>query len=505
MIILIFSGSESSRITMVRTIVNMQLVDLNLKLLGEEGVIPPLLEMVSGNVDSSDLSLSALVKLSGCHANKELIAAAGGVPLVLKLMFSPQVHTFTVVKCSEILEKLSEDDGIKFFVDEDGAQLELEPIITNLLALQQKPNSGQNVRRPALRAILGLCRFEAGLVKKAVLTANGVSLVLPLLDDSDSEIRETAISLLFLFSQHEPQGVVEYLLKPRRLEALVGFLENDEKGDVQMAAAGLLANLPKSERALTMKLIELNGIDAILNILRNGRTMEAKENALSALFRFSDPTNLESQRILVEGGAYPLLVNFLRAGSVPAKARAAALIGNLSTSSPKLTVVSKSASCWCFRPSRAPLCLAHGGICSVASTFCLLQANALPDLVKLLHGEVHATAYEAIQTLSTLLEGSPPQRGANVLHGADAIKPILDTLTWGTDSLKEEALGLLEKVFVSKEMVEHYGTAARLLLVGLTGRAVHENGHVGRKAAKVLALLERYSRSSTSLLPGQYG
>lgn len=501
--ILIFSGPESSRISMVRTIVNMELVDLNLKLLGEEGVIPPLLEMVSGNVDSRDSSLSALVKLSGCHANKELIAAAGGVPLVLKLMFSPQVHSFTVAKCSEILEKLSSEDyGIKFFVDEEGAQLELEPIITNLLALQQKPNSGHNVRRPALHALLGLCRFEAGLVKKAVLTANGVSLVLPLLDDSDSEIREIAISLLFLFSQHEPQGVVEYLLKPRRLEALVGFLDNDEKGDVQMAAAGLLANLPKSERALTMKLTELNGIDAILNILRNG-TMEAKENALSALFRFSDPTNLESQRILVEGGAYPLLVNFLRIGSVPAKARAAALIGNLSTSSPKLTVVSKSVSCWCFRPSRAPLCLAHGGICSVASTFCLLEANALPDLVKLLHGEVHATAYEAIQTLSTLLEGSP-QRGANVLHEADAIKPILETLTWGTDSLKEEALGLLEKVFVSKEMVEHYGSAARLLLVGLTGRAVHETGHVGRKAAKVLALLERYSRSSTSLLPGLY-
>lgn len=500
----IIQGPESSRISMVRSIVNMELVDLNLKLLGEEGIIPPLLEMVSGNIESTELSLSALVKLSGCHANKELIAGAGGVPLVLKLMFSPHPRTFIVVKCAEILEKLSsEDDGIKFFVDEEGTQLESEPIITNLLALQQKANSAHNVRRPALHALLGICRFEAGLVKKAVLTANGVSLVLPLLDDPDSEIREIAISLLFLFSQHEPQGVVEYLLKPRRLEALVGFLENDDKGDVQMAAAGLLANLPKSERALTMKLIELQGIYAILNILRNG-TMEAKENALSALFRFSDPTNLESQRILVEGGAYPLLVSFLRAGSVPAKARAAALIGNLSTSSPKLTVVSKSASCWCFRPSRDPLCLAHGGICSVNATFCLLEAKALPDLVKLLHGEVHATAYEAIQTLSTLLEGSP-QRGAKVLHEADAIKPILETLTWGTDSLKEEALGLLEKVFVSKEMVEHYGSAARLLLVGLTGRAVHENGHNGRKAAKVLALLERYSRSSTSLLPGLYG
>ncbi|XP_030974571.1 U-box domain-containing protein 44-like isoform X2 [Quercus lobata] len=501
----IVQGPESSKIPMVRTIVNTELVDLNLKLLGEEGVIPPLLDMASRSFESKELALSALVKLSGCHANKELIAAAGGVPLVLKLMFSPNVRSIIVVKCSEILEKLcSEDDGIKFFVDEKGTQLELESIITNLLALQQKPNSAHNVRRPALNALLGICRFEAGLVKKAVLTANGVSLVLPLLDDSDSEIREIAINLLFLFSQQEPEGVVEYLLKPRRLEALVGFLENDDKGDVQMAAAGLLANLPKSERSLTMKLIELDGIDAILNILKTG-TKEAKENALNALFRFSDPTNLESQRILVERGVYPMLVNFLKAGSETAKALAAALIGNLSTSSPKLTAVTKPTSCWCFQPSRHPLCPAHGGICSVTASFCLLEANALPDLVRLLHGGVHETAYEAIRTLFTLVMEGSPQRGATVLHENDAIKPILETLTWGEDYLKEEALGLLEKVFVSKEMVEHYGSTARLLLVGMTGRNVHEEGRQGRKAAKILALLERYSRSSTCLVPGLFG
>ncbi|KAG2722197.1 hypothetical protein I3760_02G118100 [Carya illinoinensis] len=469
----IVQGPRSSRMSMVRTIVNTELTDSNLRLLGAEGVIPPLLEMTSGNLESKELSLSALVKLS-----------------------------VIVVKCSEILEKLtSEDDGIKFFVDEGGAQLELELIITDLLALQQKANSAHNFRRPALRTLLGICKFEAGLVKKAVLTADAVSLVLPLLDDSDSEIREIAINLLFLFSQHEPQGVVEYLLKPRRLEALVGFLENEDKGDVQMAAAGLLANLPKSEGPLTMKLIELDGIDAILKILRTG-TIEAKENALSALFRFSDPTNIKSQRILVERGAYPLLVNFLRAGSLTAKARAAALIGTLSMSSPKLTVV-KSSSCWCFRPSGNPLCPAHGGICSVTDTFCLLEAKALPDLVKLLSEEEHATAYEAIQTLSTLILDGSPQRGANVLHKADAIKPILETLTWGMNSLKEEALGLLENVFVQKEMVECYGSTARGLLVGLTaGRKVHEDDHLGRKAAKVLTLLERYSRSSTSFPPG---
>ncbi|KAI9073959.1 hypothetical protein K1719_044085 [Acacia pycnantha] len=494
-------GVESSRISMAKTIVNMELSDSNLNLLGEEGVIPPLLEMLSGNIELKEASLSALVKLSDSRANKRIIAASGGVPIILEQIFSPSMRTLIAIKCSEILEKLSADeDGIDFFVDREGKQLELDSIIIKLLALQQSPTLAYSIRKPSLRALLGICKFETGLVKKAVLAARGVSLILPLLDDSDSETRETAINLLFLFSQHEPEGVVEYLFRPRRLEALVGFLETDDN-DVKMAAAGLIANLPKSEKELTMKLIELGGLDAIICILKTG-TMEAKENALSALFRFTDPTNIESQRDLVKRGIYPLLVNFLNTGSITAKARAAAFIGDLSTTTPMLTLTAKSTGCWCFRPSRAHLCPAHGSVCSVSNTFCLLEAQALPGLVSLLCGEVDVTAYEAIQTLSTLVLEDYPQRGAHVLNESNAIKPLMDILTWGSDSLMAEALGLLEKVFVSKEMVELHGATARSRLVGLTGMNIYGDGHLRRKAAKVLSLIERYSRSSSAAVSG---
>ncbi|KAI8004362.1 putative U-box domain-containing protein 42 [Camellia lanceoleosa] len=498
----IMQGPESSRISMVRALVSMELVERNIDVLGEAGLIPCLLEMASGDVESKELSLSMLVKLSGCQENKRRIAASGGVPLLLKLMFSFRLRTIIIAKCLEVLEKLaSNGDGTKFFVDENGTQLELEPTIVNLLAFQQNPNLSYIVRRPALRALLGICQSEAGLVKTAVLSADGVSLVLPLLDDSNLQIREVAINLLFLFSQHEPLGVVEYLLKPRRLEALVDFLERNSNSDVQKAAAGLLANLPKSEESLTKKLIESDGLNVILKILRSG-TMEAKENALSALFRFTDPTNLESQRIVVELGAYPLLVKFLEDGSITAKARAAALIGNLSTSTPKLTVVTKKFGCCCFCHARDRICLAHGGPCSVATTFCMLEAKVLPKLVNLLQEKVHATAYEVIQALSTLVGEEFPQRGANVLHQANAIQLVLEVLNWGAESLREEALKLLEKVFLSKEMVEVYGSVARLSLVHITGCSVNEGGHLQRKAASVLSLLERYSRSSRSLVPG---
>lgn len=153
-----------------------------------------------------------------------------------------------------------------------------------------------------------------------------------------------------------------------------------------------------------------------------------------------------------------------------------------------------------FSSNTCLICPAHGGICSATKSFCLLEAKALPEIVRLLHGEVHATAYEAIQTLSTLVQEESPRRGAHVLHENDAVVPILEVPNWGSESLKEEALGLLEKIFMSTEMVECYGSTAKLPLIRLTGRSVHEEGHLQRKAARVLLLIERCSRSSRSLV-----
>lgn len=485
---------------MVKELVSLELDDEKIKLLGEEGVIPPLLEMASGSIESKEASLHALVKLSTFRGNKRLISGVGGVCLVVKLVSSPHVLPVVTARCAEILANLSANgDGTTFLVDEDGGQLELEPVTANLLAIQQNLNSLDAIRRPALRTLLGICQSESRLVKSAVVSCSGVSVVLALLDDSSQEIRELAINLVFLFSQHEPEGVVEYLLKPRRLEALVGFLENFEKGDVQMAAAGLLANLPKSEMSLTEKLIELRGLKAIIEIIRLG-TGEAKENALSALFRFTDPTNLGAQRVVVELGAFPLLTGLLRGGSVTASARAAALLGDLSMRSPELSDLHRKNHRWlwsCFREPRGAACPVHGGPCSVITTFCLVEGNALGDLVRLVQDKVHATAYEAIQTLSTLVQEDSPQRGAAVLHEYGAIGPTIEVLRWGTESLKTEALILLEKVFVSTEMVDLYGAMAR---APLGHHSLCDERHLQRKAVKVLLLIERYSRSSTSLV-----
>lgn len=497
LIVRLVQGSESSRISMVKSLRLIEFSDLHLRCLGQEGAIPPLLEMASGNIESKELAMCALIKLSVCRENKRLFADAGGVPLILDTL-KQEVRSSILAKCCEILERLSSnDDGTDFLVGADGSMVALDEIVTYLLAIQENAIS-HTVRKPSLCALLGICKSAEKIVMKTIGDANGVSVILPLLDHVDEDIREVSLNLLFRFSQHDPQGIVEFLLFGRRLDRFLCFLEDDSRRGAQTAAVGLLANLPKSETELTKRLIESNAIPAILEILKSG-TVEAKENALGALFRFTDPENLESQRLVVELGLYPLLVSFLRSGTTTAKARAAALIGNLSSSTPQVTIMPKSTNIWRFMNTSKPICEAHGIICSVTTTFCILKANALPELVKLLHEKHYATTYEVLQALLTLVCGDRYHRGAKVLHKVKAISPILEVLKWGMPSLQMEALHILEKVFMDVDMVEVYGAHAKHLLFGLTTRRIHEDDQLKRKAARVLSLLQGYSRSSMPL------
>ncbi|XP_008796067.2 U-box domain-containing protein 44-like isoform X2 [Phoenix dactylifera] len=487
-------GPERSRMAMARFLVETEFIDQNIKLLGEGGAIPPLVKMASGNLESKDLALSALAKLLSCRDNKRIVASAGGVPLVIEHIFSSHAPTIIVAKCSEILERLSSDDGIEFLVDANGTRLELGPIITNLMAILQKSNSSPTIRKPVLRSLLNICKSEEILAEKTVAATNGVSLVLPLLEDPDQDIRELALKLIHHFSQNEPDGIADFLLDSR-LETFVGFLEGDTCSDAQVAAAGLIACLPKSEVALTNSLIKLDVIPILLNMLRIG-TAEAKETVLGALFRFTDPSNIEMQQLVVNLGAYPLLVSILQSGSTTAKARAAALIGNLSSNSSRLTAAPVRTGCWCFRASPPSVCELHGGICDMTSTFCLLKAKALPCLVNLLQEHQDATTYETLQALGTLVQDGLSYRGAKILHQAGAIDLILGVLNWGSVALKEAALVILEKVFQAREVSDYYCTAAKIPLIGLSTQR-SENGELGRRAARVLAEIERYSKSSS--------
>ncbi|KAH9288688.1 hypothetical protein KI387_032805, partial [Taxus chinensis] len=486
-------GSEDSKLKMAKALAKMELTDQNIKLLGDEGAIPPLVKMISSSLEPKAAALGALKNLSTNHENKKHIANAGAVPLILDHLVSSKFPSNVRETSAVILERVMCDDGIQFLVDGNAEPLELEPIIQSLLALQQNLSTFFSIRRHVLNALLGMLSGPNGEdVRRIARAANGISILLPLVEGPDQKIRESVIKLLCSLSEGGSQEVSDFLLFEKKFNLFVTFLEDDSRSDIQAAAAGILSTLPDSDGKVTAALIEAEALPAIVQVLKNG-SPKAKENAVGALLRFTDPSSLETQHTVVQLGAYPILINLLHSGTILAKSRAAFAIGNLSLNSPRLSVAPTVTGCWCFKPAKPPVCRVHRGPCDVKTTFCLVKADALPGLVNLLLEKEGGAAGATIHALATLVSDDDIlAKGANVLHEVRAIDPVLEILSQGTPESKEEAVKLLEKVFEVKEIVEAYGSKARIPLVDLTTQT-HGNGTLRRKAAKVLAQLENPS------------
>jgi hypothetical protein len=86
---------------------------------------------------------------------------------------------------------------------------------------------------------------------------------------SDPKICKSVIKLLCFLSEGGSQEVSRFLLNKNKLQLFVSFLEDDSKGDVQAATAGILANLPASDSKLTATLIEYEALPAIIKVIQS--------------------------------------------------------------------------------------------------------------------------------------------------------------------------------------------------------------------------------------------
>ncbi|PKA64408.1 U-box domain-containing protein 44 [Apostasia shenzhenica] len=484
-------GPESSKVSMLKALEEMTLLDDDVKQLGKDGVISPLLKMAEGEGESKELALMILFELSSSCENKSLMVEARVVPLLTDLNFSSLPRT-VIEKCAEILEKLT-SSGIEFLT-----ALEIEQIITKLVYMLQAPFTCSDIQKPTLRTILSIYKSAKTAAEKAMTTTNGVSTVLLLLDNPDNEVRELTVRLIYQFCMNKPDIIPENLLHGSRLKTLLSFLEDDNNLEMQSITSGLLAILSKSKVELTKSLVELSMLPVLLNILNN-KLISAKENVLDLLSSFMDPADINMQKRVVSSEAYPVLVLILTSGSMGAKARAAALIGNLSSNSPKLTAAPpKVTGCLCFASKPVPVCKVHRGICDVKSSFCMLKANALQPLVSLFQHHDDAVTLETLRALGTLVQKGLESEGAEVLHQSKALDPMVDVLNEGVPDLLEEVVDILDKVFTFKDLADKYSLRARTPLVYLSNnKNVNEN--LRAKAASLLKKIQSHSQAAGSM------
>lgn len=322
-----------------------------------------------------------------------------------------------------------------------------------------------------------------------------IQLLVQFCEHGNLAVRTSAVQLFFSLTQDcDGTFLVEHVNK-RSLEALLRIIRTSDRDEEKAAAMGVLENLPTDDAETTDWLLELGALPVIVEIIELGCRQGLPQNhfllekAAGTLRRFTLPMNIELQKQVAKAGIISILVRLLTFGTPQTKRQAALSLAQFSENSKRLSKPADGHRRWmCFSAPAEPGCRIHGGVCSVESTFCLLEADAVEPLVRALYLKEMCVCEAALQSLSTLIEAEQLQSGSKLLYEKNAIAPIINLMSLEEcGKTAEKALHVIERIFRLEEYKSKFGQLAQTHLVEMTQRS---DGVTRSLAAKVLALLE---------------
>lgn len=314
-----------------------------------------------------------------------------------------------------------------------------------------------------MQILFQLCELE-----DVILRANAVKLLHCLIEDADGAT------------------VVEHVTRTS-IESLLNIIKTSNDEEEIASTLGTIACLPESAQ-ISEWLLESRHLQMIFDYLRGvHQKPQLVENAVGAVCRLTIQTSLQLQKKVAEAGVIPLLVRLLETGTNLTIKRAAISLAQFSQNSARLTrQISRRHSLWCFSPLPESACPVHHGLCTVESSFCLLEASAVEPLTHTLRSQDTKNCEAALDALLTLIDNERLQDGCKVLAEANAIPAIIKLISSPSASLQEKVLNCLERVFRVFEYKQKYGSSAHMPLVDLTQRG---NSSLRSLAARILAQL----------------
>lgn len=305
-------------------------------------------------------------------------------------------------------------------------------------------------------------------------------------------LRANAVKLLCCLTEDGDEGRVMEHVTQTSIETLLKIIKTSEDEEEIACTLGIIADLPKSTE-ISEWLLESRNLPAIFGFLPDGRNSvhhknQLIENSVGAICRLTIPASLQLQKKAAEAGIIPLLVRLLEIGSSSTVRRAAISLAQLSESSPRLSrQISRRQSFWCFSALPEAACPVHRGLCTVESSFCLLESNAIQPLIRALSNPDSGVCEAALDALLTLIDNERLQNGCKVLAEANAMPAIIRLISSPCVSLQEKVLNSLERIFRLIEYKQKYGRSAHMPLVDLTQRG---NSSLKSLAARILAQLD---------------
>ncbi|KAK5818900.1 U-box domain-containing protein 44-like [Gossypium arboreum] len=485
------TGPDDVKLTMATAIAEMELTDHNKVVLLERGALRPLLNWVShGGIQMKSVAVKALRNLSSVPKNGlQMIKEGASRPLLDLLQLGSSSSALREQVAATVMH-LAVSTMSQESTETPVSLLESDEDVFMVFSLINL--TGPEIQQNLLQIFQALCQsHSAAYIKTKLTQCSAIQVLIQLCERDIGNVRLNAVKLFcFLVKDGDEATILEHV-RQKCIETLLRIIKSFNDDEEVASAVGIIANLPENDQ-ITQWLVDAGAIPIIFRFLCSGRLNDSNrsqlvESAVGAICRFTAPTNLEWQKRAAEADVIPMLVQLLDSGTTLTKYHAATSLSRFSRSSLQLSrTIPKKKGFWCLSAPPETACPVHGGICSVESSFCLLEADAVIPLARVLEETDAGVCEASLDALLTLIEGERLQNGSKVLAEANAITPMIRCLSSPSLRLQEKALHALERIFRLPEFKQKYGPAAQMPLVDLTQRG---NSSMKSLSARILAHL----------------
>ncbi|XP_041012636.1 U-box domain-containing protein 44-like [Juglans microcarpa x Juglans regia] len=485
-------GPQETRTLMAAALIDMQLKESSIKDLQNKQFIHNLVQMLSSSVPACKVACLRSIKKLVQYPKmvKRLLEDPVTIPHLLGLISFVRSDPHEKEEAAEILALLI---GASQHLELDkyrGLQ-ELQSKHNVSLLLQGVANCNPQTKVQFLHLLVELCHKSETAQNLIRSDMDAVGQLFSLLHSDQPAVRLWTMKLIYRISEDHPAGapLPPSPAKETAIATLACILISSPDIEERSTAAGIISQLPGDDLIIDEILRKSDTLKAIHEVIcsadeeNNGTMAPARhsiyllENALAALLRYTEPSKPELQRQVGKLELYPSLVRVLSGGSSLAKQRAAIALANLSQSTslspsdgtitaeqakrftPLVHVIMKFLPnmSWCCStsPGNGISCSVHGVACSDRDTFCLVKADAVKPLVQTLSETESGVAEAALMALETLLtEHSTLSRATAAIVDNQGVVAILRVLEKGTLSAKAKALDLFQKILSHTQIAE---------------------------------------------------
>jgi hypothetical protein len=473
------TGSEDVQMEMVSYLGELvQKQEMTINIAGSASEI--LIKMVhSGNSAIRKAALDVLVQISSHHPNGRTLMDAGAVPVMVEELFIRKIDdepTGSMTEAAAVLANIVESglDLESVVVNKEGHLITSKYSVYNFVHMLRR-SMPDNLNLSIVRVLLALTVLPKPLatVVSVMKEQDNSQTLIDLMGSPTEALAIAATRLLIVFSSQMGHTIAEKLCKaPGQPAKLIKSI--DQPGRIterHAVSATLLARLPYQHIALNLSLLNRGVVPTVLSkieaVQRGGMraSRHAKaymEGLVGALVRLT--TTLYEQDVVVAAMDHnftAVLTDLLvtAAGSDEVQRLAAVGLENLSNQSPVLSqppaeerrpkkknILRRLRDAHAGRvhdnrsrpaPPHGRVCPVHRGVCSPATTFCLVEAGAVEGLLGVLESsESGRVAEAALGALCTLVDDAVADAtgGVAVLAEHDAARHVLCALRQHRDA-----------------------------------------------------------------------